>query len=183
MCVAVVKPAGVDISDEFLRNCWETNSHGAGFAYVQKSKVKIVKGLMTFDEFLAAYKSKAAKFKSTPFLIHFRIRSAGSSGADNTHPFEINNGALIHNGTIHGTGASYSAGESDTALFVKEFKDHLTFDKVEANLAKLEDALDYNKVAMLFGDSRYIIINHKKGVWEGGVWYSNSSFRSRFQRH
>ncbi|UFK09564.1 hypothetical protein [Xanthomonas phage DES1] len=180
MCIALVKPAGVEISDETLRTCWDSNSHGAGFAYIKKGKVQIVKGLMKFADFLAAYKKLAATYKASPFLIHFRIRSAGDHNEDNTHPFQLNAGALIHNGTIHGTGASYQKGPSDTAIFVEKFKDHLNYETVVKVKDKLGKAIDYNKLAMLFDNGNYVIINEEKGMWDGGTWFSNGGFRSRF---
>ena len=33
MCIAIVKPAGTVISEDVLKQCFENNPDGAGFAY------------------------------------------------------------------------------------------------------------------------------------------------------
>lgn len=179
MCLAILKPAKVKVPEESLRMGWQGNSDGAGFAYIDNGKVVAVKGLMTWKEFLAAYQAAAKKFKSSPFLIHFRIKSMGDKSAENTHPFPINGGMLIHNGTIDGTGATWNSGPSDTKCFAETFGDRLTYDFAKEHKEKLEEALGHNKVAMLYGDGQYVILGEKNGTWNDDVWYSNYSYRPR----
>lgn len=180
MCLAIFRPAGTDVPVEHLRNGWIGNPDGAGFAFVKDGEVEIRKGFMLLKDFSEAYKVAAEENPDSPFLIHFRIRSMGSREACNTHPYRLpDGGALIHNGTITGTGASYDKGDSDTMLFIKKFGESLTFDVVSSVKPALEKALDYNKLVMLWGDGRHFILNEASGWWEAGVWYSNGTFRSR----
>lgn len=176
MCLAIYKPANSTVSEDHLTCGWRHNPGGAGFAYVHKNKVEISKGFMKLQEFLEAYREAVHKNKKSPFLIHFRIPSMGHSGPDNTHPFQFKYGALIHNGTMYGTGASHGVGKSDTAMFAERYGDRLTYETVEKYKEDMNEALSYNKVVLLYHDSRYQILNEKEGVWLKGAWFSNKFF-------
>lgn len=185
MCLAIFKPADKDIALSHLKAGWQGNSHGAGFAYVRKNKVESEKGFMKLQDFLTAYEAAAKKNKKSPFLIHFRITSMGHGGADNTHPHLFQHGALIHNGTIYGTGAQHGVGPSDTAKFAEMYGPKLTYLTVQKHKAELDAALKHNRFALLYNDGRHQIINEDEGVWIDGVWYSNRYFlhqASRFER-
>lgn len=184
MCLAIFKPAKCSITEEALRNGWQGNSDGAGFAFVRNGKVQIMKGFMTVKDFLEAYNTAVKANRKSPFVIHFRIRSRGEKNAENTHPFQIKDGVLIHNGSLDGTGAEFAKGKSDTFLFAEKFADRLPFDVVSASKKELGDAVGYNKVVILYDDGRHIIVNENLGHWKDDVWYSNHSYehgsRSRF---
>lgn len=182
MCLAIVKLPDANIPVESLRSGWIGNPDGAGFAYANKGKIKVVKGLMTLKEFYVAYDAAIKKHPKAPFLVHFRIRSMGDKSADNTHPYEFNNTALIHNGTIDGTGAVYNTGESDTRKFVERYKEGLTIANVRKYKEDFDKALSFNKVALLDGTGQHVIINENSGNWQNGVWYSNYSYRSSSSR-
>ncbi len=180
MCLAILKPAKASVTDDALRGGWIANSDGGGFAYIHKNKMVINKGFTSLKEFMASYKAASEKFSTSPFLIHFRIRSMGDKSVSNMHPFPVLNGsgALIHNGTISGTDAKYSTGESDTALFVAKYGASLDFDTITKHQKEWDDALGYNKVAILYNDSSYALINEKNGYWNNDVWYSNQSYKN-----
>lgn len=180
MCLAILKSAKAAIADDVLRGGWTANPDGAGFAYVYKNKVIISRGFTVLKDFLAAYKTAADKYKTSPFLIHFRIRSMGSKAVSNTHPFSIlgGSGALIHNGTISGTDAKHSEGDSDTSLFVKKHGDSLDYDTIIKHQKDWDTALGYNKVVMLYNDGKHAIINENSGFWNDDVWYSNQNYRT-----
>jgi len=180
MCLAIFKPPGVTIPEEHLRGGWISNPDGAGFAFVEKGKVKFVKGLMTLQEFLKVYNSYAALHPESPFLVHFRIRSQGDKSEANTHPFPFKHGCGIHNGTIDGTGAKWNEGKSDTALFFEKHGDRLSYKIVEENRTDLERAIGVgNKIALLYNNGKHIILNPHLGTWKDTVWYSNHSFVPR----
>jgi len=179
MCLAIVKPASAVVPEDALRAGWISNSDGGGFAFVSNGEVVIANGYMKLKDFYAAYNSAVEANPDSPFLLHFRICSMGDVSKDNTHPFPIEGGALIHNGTLSGTAARYSTGPSDTKYFVEMFKKDLSFDVIQDNKGKWDAAMGHNKLAMLYNDGRYQIVNEGLGVWEGGVWYSNHSFRTR----
>ena len=179
MCLAIVKPAKVSIPEQLLKEGWLHNPDGAGFCYVAKKKVVAVKGLMTYKEFLDAYTKAVAKYPASPFLVHFRIRSQGDKSPENTHPFPIKGGMLIHNGTIDGTKSKWGEGPSDTFYFAETFGDKMEYAFIKEHKKDWEDALNYNKVAILYDDAQYLILNEKQGEWLNDVWYSNMSYKPR----
>ena len=178
MCIAIVIPKGATVNKDYLHNGWCGNSDGGGFAYVRNGKVKIVKSLMKWKTWEDAYYTAREANPDSPFLVHFRIRSAGSNTADNTHPYPLKTGAVIHNGTLTGSGADWYRGLSDTAKFVEKFGEHLTYDNVLSKKLAMEAAIGYNKLAFLFNNGKFVIVNEDAGHWDAGVWYSNGSFRT-----
>ena len=178
MCIAIVIPEGATVNKDYLHNGWCGNSDGGGFAYVRNGKVKIVNSLMKWKTWEDAYYTAREANPDSPFLVHFRIRSAGSNTADNTHPYPLKTGAVIHNGTLTGSGADWYRGPSDTAKFVEKFGEHLTYDNVLSKKLAMEAAIGYNKLAFLFNNGKFVIVNEDAGHWDAGVWYSNGSFRT-----
>jgi glutamine phosphoribosylpyrophosphate amidotransferase len=182
MCMAILALPGSLIPEEHIERAWRVNSDGGGFAYVNKledgsSKVVVNKGYRVLDRFLQAYNATVAQgghFKSHPHILHLRYRTAGTHATENVHPFEIPGGALMHNGTLFWVDRGY---KSDTNLFAEEFGASLTHDKVKENMVALNKALSGNKIAMLYDDGKYAIINEHCGIWKNGIWYSNGGFR------
>lgn len=173
MCIAVVKPAEKIIDIDTLARCFQINSDGAGFSYPNGDEMVIVKGLMTFEEFKAKYEEH--KMDHRKGMIHFRITTRGADGPDNTHPFPLKGGALVHNGTISGLGVSGS-GKSDTALFAE-----MVHDMDAAQMQKcrfmIEKAVSGSRVAAMFASGETVIFNESSWVAEDGILYSNSGFR------
>lgn len=180
MCLAIYKPAGVEIPQDALIKGWAGNPDGAGFAYVSRGKIRPVKGLMKLADFLKAYKGAVEKYPDSPFLVHFRIRSLGDRSPENTHPFMFKYGCGIHNGTFNNCGAKFDQGKSDTALFFEKFGDNLPYKHVLAVKEDLEKAIgSWNKMVFLYKNSEYIILNESAGEWREGVWYSNRTYLPR----
>lgn len=178
MCLAIFKPAGKSIPAEHIKNGWQRNPGGAGFAYIKSGKIQTQKGFMTLNEFESAYYQAAKRNKKSPFLIHFRIPTMGSRNEENTHPYTFEHGVGIHNGTLHGTGAVYGVGDSDTKKFFDLFGKQMTFDNVTKLKDKLEAALGHNKFVLLYPDGRRIILRESDGFWHDDVWYSTMAFKS-----
>jgi hypothetical protein len=88
MCVIAVSLKGKKLDEERLRKMWNSNSHGAGIAYVDKEKnlVIVKKGLMTFEDFLNEYKEVP---EGVVHAVHFRLASAGGRTPQMTHPSEL----------------------------------------------------------------------------------------------
>ena len=57
MCIAIVKPQGTVISDEYLENCFDNNNDGAGIAYAKDGTIYIVKGIFDKKQFMLIIKS------------------------------------------------------------------------------------------------------------------------------
>lgn len=177
MCVAILAPKGKVITPRQLFNGWTSNPHGAGLAYLDNDgKVQISKGFLNFDAFEADYIRKVEAFGTNgPMLVHMRIRSAGDMGRDNTHPFRIKNGAMIHNGTLFSPKRDPKSKyqKSDTALFAETLHNILTPEDVREAKSDLESAIYGSKLAFLWDGGETVIINERYGYWHDGIWYSN----------
>lgn len=173
MCIAIVKPAGKSISDDVLQTCFENNADGAGFAYRTEAGLVVVKGLFKPEDFLAAYKER--NVNEVDALIHFRITTRGDDSADNTHPFAIKHGALIHNGTIMSLGHARGQGKSDTRVLAEHWND-ASLDDMERLFPMFENYVDGTRVAVMGHDGRVIVFNRKQWIEKDGVLYSNRGF-------
>lgn len=188
MCLAIFKPAGLDIPEENLKQGFDSNNDGCGICWAQDGQLHIEKGMMTFDDFYGIYQG----VKEFPMLIHFRKSTHGKKNEDNCHPFLFNDGklALIHNGVIpiKCTENDYS----DTWHFVHKVLDPIVSQRgvpiTDQSLSWfIRVSIGTDKIAVMDGDGHVIIFNEDKGNWEdtdgldgkkGKVWYSNYSFRN-----
>lgn len=182
MCIiAFIPAASPRPSTETLRTCWTNNPDGAGFMYPHNGQLHVVKGLMTFDDFITAWELIPS---GVMVAVHFRIRSHGAKNADMTHPFYINNDntmALVHNGVLsHGLGHG-TDGKSDTAEFAEMLKDMPAGweSSVTACTLVREYIGAHNKMVLMTADARFLILNQSAGdLTADKVWYSNTSYKS-----
>lgn len=183
MCVAILAKPGKQVPRLNLFAGWGINSDGGGFAFVRGGKVQIERGFMKYNAFQAALEEAQAKNPDSPFLIHMRIRSAGSLNENNTHPFPIEGGALIHNGTLfQPTGNDIGTADdrkSDTRVFAERLFNILKYQDVVDAKDDIERAIRYNKIALLYDDAKYLILNEAEGEWIDDIWYSNGSCKIR----
>lgn len=177
MCIAIYKPADKSISKESLAQCFRANPDGAGFMYNSSRKLHVLKGFFTFAEFWEAYEP----FQEEQCVIHFRIKTHGSIGIDNCHPFNItSNIGFVHNGIIPGYGIKEM---SDTYHFNERVLKHLVntygrrtiFDEIMQDL--FEEAIGWSKLIFLDNLGNVKITNEQRGDWDNGVWYSNASYK------
>jgi len=189
MCVAIYKPAGVPTPKlEILKQCWEANPDGAGFALLtgdEKHAIEIHKGFMTWEAFATAFQQHHLADFAGDLLLHFRIATHGGVSPGNTHPFSITpdvkilqqtsvltNYALIHNGIL--PVAPKVAGISDTMELCRRLAGLHDFPAV---LALLGDFIGDNKIAVMTRDKV-----HLAGKWEtvDGVYFSNTFWQHNF---
>ena len=177
MCIAIYKPEGKVLSQETLTECYDSNPDGAGFMYAQDKKLHIEKGFFSYDSFYKAYKEHEHK----QAVIHFRIKTHGKIDTTNCHPFAVNNAiGFVHNGIINGFGDS---NHSDTIGFnnsilqplVHKWGNLALFQDPIINL--IEGRIGYSKLVFLDRHGNHKIMNEGKGVWDDGVWYSNTSYK------
>lgn len=100
MCLAIYKPEKVRLIRADLKRAFDANSDGAGFAYYDNSQQRVIieKGFFSFNEFWRAFQE--VQRDNLKAIVHFRFATHGSVDTDNCHPYELNDGALIHNGII-----------------------------------------------------------------------------------
>lgn len=175
MCIAIVKPAGTVIDEAVLKTCFENNPDGAGFAYRTSDGLVVEKGLFTWEAFIDAY--RARNVADVDALIHFRITTKGDDSTENTHPFAIQAGALIHNGTISHLGErrGVPGAKSDTRELAEKW-DAVTLDEMERFFDVFEHYVDDTRVAVMGHDGRVVVFNRKQWIEKDGVLYSNRGF-------
>lgn len=180
MCVAILRPPGKVIRESHLLNCWNANKHGAGFAYINaEGEVVVEKGFMEYKNLLSAWLTRTKEFDGSPFLLHFRIRTSGATDKDNTHPFKVRDGAMIHNGVLFYPDPAKHKDKSDTRVLAERM--HNNFGDSDTVIAAKEsigkDIGAYNKLVFLWKDGKTCIVNEEQGNWKEGVWFSNNSWK------
>lgn len=196
MCIIAVKPKGVALpSKEILRRIFTANPDGAGVAYNLGGVVKIIKGLMTYEDF----EREAQKIPATSTaILHTRIQTHGGICKELTHPFildadikkqrqlrhTIKHGeAVAHNGVFSEFNAR--ALHSDTTQFITNYLAPLKAAK-EAGGGRILDEDIKPIINRLVGYTSRLAILNERGEyclygsgWEEaeGVYYSNSSYK------
>jgi predicted glutamine amidotransferase len=181
LCIAIVTQKGCALTDEQLFRGWTSNPNGGGFAYIRDGEVRIDKGYMEYNPFQKAYRKAVELYANdNPMLVHMRIRTSGTTGPKNTHPFKINGGAMIHNGIMF-TPAGNRVGNkddarSDTRIFCEDLHNILDLDSVKKAATGIHAAIGRgNKLCFLYDNAETFIIGEDMGHWDKGIWYSNSS--------
>lgn len=183
MCIAIAKPIGKIISDSILKTCFDNNNDGAGFACYNTDGSLFVYKTMSYTDFITKFHEMDELVRDTsPFIIHFRIRTHGTTDTFNCHPFIIDNQtAFIHNGIIRGMPDCPDKKRNDTQMFNDSILKYLPkkWWKNKAIEYLITEAIGASKLCLLnTKDSDIWIINESKGEWADGIWYSNSSYKS-----
>jgi len=197
MCIAVFSPIGSKCPDmETLRNCFENNPDGAGYAFNNEGMVVIKKGFLDWNSFWESFHGDDERYNFTTrgLLVHTRIKTHGKKCAELCHPFPItceDDGAMrktyfvtdyaaIHNGIISLTSskAYQEPNSSDTLVFCRDYMplitDNKSWFKRNCNMRLIEKLIG-SKMAILNGRGEII---HTSGFTEdGGIWYSNTSYK------
>ena len=163
----------------------ENNPDGFGYAFVKTVGGvphvivrKHVEYKKLRDEFHRDYKRYR---KSSPFMVHFRWATHGTTNTRNAHPFNMGDGgAAIHNGIIDMH--RMPQGDSDTLAFINKVVNRMPsnwrFTQVWVDMVgRMADI--GNKLVFLWPDKTHVIIGENEGFWHAGVWYSNSSHKTR----
>ena len=200
MCIAIAKNSGVKCPYlDNLRNCWDSNPDGAGFAFNDAGRVVIKKGFMTWNDFKTAWLrySKRYDFDNRGVLIHFRISTHGGTNPQNTHPFPViaDTGmmqksecvcdyAAIHNGIITMTSsqAYKERSVSDTLVFIRDYLSLIAQNKAwfkrRSNIELINLLIDAPSSKMAILNGRGEIIYTDGFTEDNGILYSNTSYKT-----
>jgi hypothetical protein len=184
MCIAIFQSMGKEISREHLQNCWDANDDGAGVCWAYEGKLYVYKELKNFDTFYDYYKHLVDTIGATsPMMLHFRIRTHGLISLENCHPqFITDNLAFIHNGILSSlVNIPKTSTKSDTGEFNEQILKQLPGDFLSypGVLKMLEYCCKGSKLVFMDGQGRYLILNEGAGDWVDGVWYSNTSWKTK----
>lgn len=183
MCLAIFCPAHKILSESLLKNGFEANGDGAGFAYARNNQLIVEKGFWNFTDFWLAFRKIQ---RGVPTLVHFRLQSAGPKNKTNCHPFLINkNVAVIHNGTMTEWIGKEDSKKSDTLWFVDTVLKPMLREVPEAYLNPTFQYLiskaigTGNKMVFLDNQGRYHISRAFAGEFYDDCWFSNESFKDK----
>jgi len=170
------------IEDENLKNAYDSNPDGVGYSFINSNNKIMTKKYRSYEKFLSAYQGDIKEFgNSSPFLLHFRLATPGQSeGTFNVHPFKVSKDMVFaHNGIISDVDDDKKL--SDTQVFnrdiLQKLKDEFLIDVILVKL--IEGFIGTSKLAFLNRDGSFKILNEELGHWDKGIWYSNSSYKSR----
>lgn len=184
MCLLTYIPEGVQPDIAALREGARSNRDGHGFAIVLPEQRKImIKKNMDIEKLLTEFAQARAAHPQGPALFHSRLTTDGVTGTYNNHPFHVGGDTrtvLAHNGIF--TQARPGKGDirSDTRIVADSFARKFKL-RTEKGRKRFERWMGtFNKVVVLTVDPSYdrhgYILNEEKGIWDKGIWYSNSSF-------
>jgi glutamine amidotransferase len=182
MCLLITQEKGSSIEEQKLQNAYDNNNDGAGYCFVKNGKIEIKK-YRNFKKFHKAYKRDVKAYgKETNFIVHFRIGTHGQSeGTLNVHPFKVRTGLVFaHNGMIGK--ARKDDIYSDTQTFNQDTLSQLPdgFHLNKGMQTLMAEYIGASKLAFLDLTGDTTIINEHMGHWDGGIWYSNESYKDSY---
>ena len=174
MCIAILNIKST-LPTKYIKNSWDNNNQGGGLLFVRAGKLDTFK-TYEYKEFLSKYMELRKDKKIKSIVLHFRIATSGFEKFVNLHPFLVNSKlGFVHNGFISGLG---NKEKSDTWEFNEILKKlPLNFLRNESIKELLSNYIDYSKLIFLDDNNGHTIINEGLGIWEGGNWFSNDSYK------
>lgn len=188
MCIIIAKPKGVKLpTKKKLERCFKNNPDGAGIAYAEDSKIRVIKGFMTFKEFWQYLQvlGKIQNLTKTNMILHFRLATHGEVLPQNCHPFPVSNNeedllttdilsdmAIAHNGVIRWCG--HNKDLSDTQIFIRDIASELKEYLFTNAMSELISQATNSKFAVICSDKIRLI-----GTFfaDNGCYYSNTSYK------
>jgi len=194
MCIICAKPSRVDLpSEETISRMFYRNPDGAGIMYTHNGSVKIVKGLMTLNEFFDAldFIKDEIDTNEEAMVLHFRIGTAGGNIPANTHPYPITdslaqlqalrvvtNIGVAHNGIIHNTPRRKDINDTMEYIMAQLAPLKRAVPKFYQNkhlMAMIKNAIT-SKMAFLTADKYIYTIGDF--IEDNGLLYSNSTYKA-----
>lgn len=181
MCIIIAQPAGLEISLEAMKESWTNNRDGAGIMYAHKNKIHIFKELTDFDKVYKHYKRIVTQYPDKNIVVHFRIGTSGKKDLKNCHPFLVNKQlAFCHNGMID-IKLEKDSLHSDTVEFRNEILRKLPSNFLSHGpyVRLIRTFIGHSKLCFLDSTGKLTIVKDNLGVWDNGIWYSNSGYKPK----
>lgn len=183
MCLIIHKPAGARIAKDLLRAAAVHNADGWGLmgfepngrSFVHKDPVVSLEVLLDLER----------KYRDAEYALHLRLRTRGSNGEENLHPFRVLDGVfLMHNGTLDLP--ARVPGRSDTWHFVYDVlrplatrHPGLLSDHGFARVLEFGLRAENKLVLMDRRLRRLLVINRAHGAELDGLWLSSTRWIDR----
>lgn len=190
MCLLCYYPPQAETDLNALENSCLNNPDGFGWSALdtKSNEIKTFHS-MNPDEAVTTFEAERKRNPETYALFHARLATAGTVTTDNCHPFRIGGGVnavLGHNGHLP---VEIRKGDqrSDTRVFAEDlFPQRFQALDSRKRFKKLEKWARGNKLVILNADSRLqkpvYLVNEAAGLWDSGVWYSNTSYSFDYSR-
>lgn len=186
MCMLCVSLPGSRPTREQLEIACYNNNDGFGYAVHHGDHIVAGRGMLvdvTIDRFFA----ELDKNPDAIGMFHARLTTHGTTHVENNHPFRVDGRkdiVLGHNGILPVT-LKLGDKRSDTRVFAEDLLPTMGLGVLDdaKTFKKLEEWARGSKIAILstspdLKDDVYIL-NEQDGDWVDGVWWSNTSYKSR----
>lgn len=177
MCVIIVVPKGETISKNEIKDAWETNPDGAGFAYNNNERVYFKKGFMNFKAYWNAIERYIGK---VDLLLHLRIATNPTINKQQTHPYKLRNPRKLSgvtkqplicmNGII--TNQNEYKNMNDTMSYIKDHQQ--AFEVINQDILNIIESDTNSKWCVIKPDE--IILSSRFSESEG-KYYSNQNHK------
>lgn len=177
MCVIIVIPKGETITKNELKDAWEVNPDGGGFAYNHKGKVYFQKGYMTFKSYFKAIKRYIGK---VDLVIHLRISTSSIINKEQTHPYKLGNPRILRgitkqpvicmNGIIHNQHEYKNM--NDTSSYIKDHQQ--AFKVINQDILNIIEENTNSKWCVVTPND---IILSKRFIKSDNKYYSNQNHK------
>lgn len=160
-----------------LASVVEQNPDGVGIMFAGDDGALTVQKLLSDKEdTVGAWLESALPDDSRPVALHARFTTHGADTLDNTHPYDVDGGYLMHNGVLS-IGNDLDRQRSDTWHYCRTFLDGTLHGIVAApqGLQLLGDHIGQsNRFVILDKTGRMHIVNKHTGVEYENLWFANT---------
>ena len=186
MCIIASIPKNTGtITKDTLETMTNNNSHGFGVSYIDNNNNIVTFKTMDDKEFVSRVMQIQKEWsKTSDILIHARIATSGKTNKANCHPFQVTKDTVFaHNGVLDCVEPTKNM--SDTRVFNEVVLKNLkgNFLNNEGIVEFLEDLIGTDKMVFLTTNPAYksntIILNKHQGVTVDGIWFSNTSYKTK----
>ncbi|WP_067903730.1 class II glutamine amidotransferase [Nocardia vaccinii] len=188
MCLLTFLPGGVVPDLPALAVGASVNRDGHGWAVHAGTRIITGHG-MNADQVIAEFARARNEYPDGPAVFHSRWATRGAISIGNCHPFSLGGDErtwLAHNGTlpqrVHP--GPYDP-RSDTRIAAEDYLPAQPFGSIDTRrgFRGLESWLGRSKLVLLTLDPSYThrsyVFNEHLGIWESGIWYSNTGYQPR----
>ncbi|WP_406238504.1 class II glutamine amidotransferase [Nocardia sp. NBC_01009] len=185
MCLLTYLPPGTTPDPVALSIGATANPHGHGFAVIAGRRI-ITGHSMNAESAIDRFTTVRKRYPRWAALFHSRYATHGDRTVANCHPFRLGGEArtvLAHNGVlpkrVHP--GPYDP-RSDTRIAAEDYLPGAPFGSIDTHRGarRLAAWLGKSKLVILTVDPAYrysaYLFGEKAGRWDGGIWYSNTSY-------